>query len=166
MSNYSPTTVAREIIDRVRGLIARYDVSQAELAVLCDVSQSQFSKIIRGTRPMSLDQLVIICDALAIDLGQLVSEVEDFVADRDLPASSPIYYVEEGRRLPEAAERLPEHFDAWAQAAWDRLHPNNLIEGRFGSNVGTPAQDEELYEAARPADPEPTDEQPSYDDPS
>lgn len=33
-------------------------------------------------------------------------------------------------------------------------------------NVGTPAQDEKLYDAARPADPEPTDEQPSYDDPS
>ncbi len=166
MSNYSPTTAAREIIDRIRGLIARYDVSQAELAVLCDVSQSQFSKIIRGTRPMSLDQLVIICDALAIDLGQLVSEVEDFVMDRGLPASSPIYYVEEGRRLPEVSERLPEHFDAWAQAAWERLHPNNVIEGRFGSNVGTLTQDEDLYEAARPADPEPTDEQPSYDDPS
>ena len=166
MSNYSPTTAAREIVDRVRGLIARYDISQAELAVLCDVSQSQFSKIIRGTRPMSLDQLIVICDALAIDLGQLVGEVESFIADRDLPTSSPVYYVEGERRLPEPADRLPEYFDPWARAAWDRLHPANVVTGNFGGNVGTLAQDEELYEAARAADPEPTDEQPSYDDPS
>ncbi|MFJ4038243.1 hypothetical protein ACIPVB_09150 [Microbacterium sp. NPDC090007] len=42
----------------------------------------------------------------------------------------------------------------------------DLAEARRARDVGTPTQDGELYEAARPADPEPTDEQPSYDDPS
>lgn len=41
-----------------------------------------------------------------------------------------------------------------------------LSEAREARNVGTPSQDGALYEAARPADLEPTDEQPSYDDPS
>lgn len=42
----------------------------------------------------------------------------------------------------------------------------DLDQARRSRNVGTPSQDGGLYEAARAADPEPTDEQPSYDDPS
>ncbi len=42
----------------------------------------------------------------------------------------------------------------------------DLSEARQTRDVGTPSQDGELYEAARAADPEPTDEQPSHDEPS
>lgn len=148
--------MTREIISRLRGQIARFDVSQAELAVLCDVSQSQFSKIIRGTRPMSVDQLVVICDALAIDLGELTREVEDFLADRDLGQASPIVYVEEGGRLDKPYERSEDWLDEWGKAARARLHPENVIRGRFGV---VPPTEDELDAVARPTDPEPTDEQ-------
>lgn len=147
--------MAREIIARLRGQIARYDVSQADLAVLCDVSQSQFSKIIRGTRPMSVDQLTIICDALAIDLGKLAAEVEEFLAERDLPLMSPVVYVEEQSRLDEPWERNPDRLDSWGKAAWRRLHPDNVIA--FPS-VPT-LEEDELDAVARLTDPEPTDEQ-------
>jgi transcriptional regulator with XRE-family HTH domain len=148
--------MSREIISRLRGQIARFDVNQADLAVLCDVSQSQFSKIIRGTRPMTLDQLVVICDALAIDLGHLMREVEDFLGERDLGQASPIVYVEEGGRLDEPYERDDSWLDDWGKAARRRLHPDNIVHGRFG--VAPPAEDE-LDAVARATDPEPTDEQ-------
>ncbi|MBP2420016.1 helix-turn-helix domain-containing protein [Microbacterium imperiale] len=148
--------MTREIISRLRGQIARFDVNQTELAVLCDVSQSQFSKIIRGTRPMSLDQLVVICDALAIDLGELTREVEDFLANRDLGQASPIVYVEEGARIDPPYERSDDWLDDWGKAARQRLHPQNVVRVKFG--VGPPAEDE-LDAVARPTDPEPTDEQ-------
>ncbi|ONI62666.1 hypothetical protein CSIV_14420 [Microbacterium sp. CSI-V] len=53
--------------------------------------------------------------------------------------------------------------DASTRAA---THADNVSPFRR-RNVGTPAQDVgDLAAVARPADPEPTDEQPSYDDPS
>lgn len=150
--------MAREITDRLRGQIARFDVNQAELAVLCDVSQSQFSKIIRGARPMTVDQLVVICDALAIDVGQFMQEVEDFVRHLDFDLTSPVVYVEDGRRTDEPFARDEDWLDPWGKAAYSRLHPNNVVHGRFGADVGTPTQDD-LDAVARPTDPEPTDEQ-------
>jgi transcriptional regulator with XRE-family HTH domain len=133
--------MAREITARIRGLIARYDVSQAELAVLCDVSQSQFSKIIRGTRPMTLDQLVVVCEALAIDLGELASEVEEFINERDLDKSSPVVYVEEGFRLTPAHQRAENRLDEWGTSAYARIHRDNVIHADFG-NVGGLDQDD------------------------
>lgn len=133
--------MAREIIARLRGQIARYDVNQAELAVLCDVSQSQFSKIIRGTRPMTLDQFVVICEALAIDVGQLATEVENFVYGRDFDRSSPVVYVEEESRLPEPWRRSASDLDGWGAAALDRVQRNNIVHADFG-NVGSLDQDD------------------------
>ncbi len=138
MTNYAPTAFSREIISRIRGLIARFDVNQADLAILCDVSQSQFSKIIRGARPMTIDQLAAICDALDIDLGELATEVQTFVDDRDMHAA-PIRYVSEEERVPEPEAFLGQHLDEWAIAARDRIGTadDNVIAGRFGVGAST-----------------------------
>ncbi|MER7522592.1 helix-turn-helix transcriptional regulator [Microbacterium oxydans] len=120
MTNYHPTVLASEIASRLRGQIARYDISQAELAALCDVSQSQFSKIIRGTRPMTVDQMAVICSALEIDLGELLASVERFLENRDL-VSSPVLYVEEEVRLAQPQVRTPEYLDSWGRAALERI---------------------------------------------
>lgn len=120
MSEYQPTAFSSETVAQLRGLIARYDVNQSDLAELCNVSQSQFSKIIRGVRPMTLDQFVTICDALQLSVEEIVSESTSYVADRALRAS-PVTLVQDGDRLHDANWIEHEHQDPWAQQAADRI---------------------------------------------
>jgi hypothetical protein len=76
------------------------------------------SKIIRGVRPMTLDQLAVICEALGQDLGELIAEVQAFLVDT---ASSPLNFVQEGERLDEPF-RLPKSMlDRWGDAAATRV---------------------------------------------
>lgn len=109
------------MVARLRGLIARYDINQADLAVLCDVSQSQFSKIIRGVRPITLDQFVVLCDALDLSVDDIVGDVTEYLSNRHLHAS-PVRFVEDEDRLPKPQ---PWHstiqLDPWAVAAGERL---------------------------------------------
>lgn len=146
MTDYEPTGFYREITARLRGFIARFEINQADLAILCDVSQSQFSKIIRGTRPMTVDQLAVICDALSVNMEQLVGEVERFINDRDqLP--SPVHFVIDEQREENPTRYKDADLDGWGRAAgarWDAAH------------VGT-KDDYEL--SARTRETEPTDEQ-------
>lgn len=122
MTNYEPTAFSREVCARLRGLIARYDVNQADLALLCDVSQSQFSKIIRGVRPLSVDQLAALGEALDIDLPEFLTEVDEFVRNRDFRAA-PLRYVEDGERLDVPVAIYDQHvtLDPWAKAAHARM---------------------------------------------
>lgn len=120
MNNYEPTLIFREIAARLRGRIARFDLNQADLAKICGVSQSQFSKIIRGTRPMTVDQLAAVCEALGLSVGQLVGEVEEFAQER-LSGSSPIAYVEDDERLDTPSVRRPEWLDGFGREALERL---------------------------------------------
>jgi transcriptional regulator with XRE-family HTH domain len=148
VTNYAPTAFSREITARIRGYIARFDLNQVDLAVLCDVSQSQFSKIIRGIRPMTVDQLAAICDAIGIDITDLAREAQQFVDERDLTAA-PIRYVQDGIRVNNPDPYIDEALDDWATAAKHRL-TDNVIRGHFG--VGTTTQD--LDAVARKKDPE------------
>jgi len=127
VTNYSPTTFARELAARIRGYVARYDVSQADLAVLCDVSQSQFSKILRGVRPMSVDQLAVICEALGLSTAELVDEVWTFIQERDL-SSSPIIYVEHDERLAQPLVWPEGVLDAWGMQARERLDVGGVAQ--------------------------------------
>lgn len=131
MSNYEQSAFAREIVARLRGYIARYDLNQADLAILCDVSQSQFSKILRGVRPMTVDQFATVCAALDVDSEALIAEVEEHLADRD-ELSSPISYVSEGARRKTPHVYEPDQLDEWATAAAERL----------GLNVGAVTEDD------------------------
>lgn len=121
MTNYEPTLIFREIAARLRGRIARFDLNQADLAKICGVSQSQFSKIIRGTRPMTVDQLAAVCEALGLSIGQLVSEVEEFAQER-LSGSSPVAYVEDDERLDKPSIRKPEWLDGFGREALTRFN--------------------------------------------
>lgn len=129
MTDYAPTAFSREIAARIRGYVARYDVAQADLAILCDVSQSQFSKILRGVRPMTVDQMAVICEALGVDMSLLVMEVWNFVKERDL-GSSPVIYVEFDERLVTPIVWRDDVLDAWGKQALARI------------DVGGAAQDE------------------------
>lgn len=146
VTDYEPTGFSREIAARLRGFIARFDINQADLAILCDVSQSQFSKIIRGTRPMTIDHLAVICDALSINMEKLIGEVERFVDDRD-QSPSPVHFVIDEERQEDPTRYKDVDLDGWGRAAgarWDAAH------------VGT-KDDYDLI--ARTRETEPTEEQ-------
>lgn len=147
MNNYAPTDISKEIASRLRGQIARYDVSQAELAVLCNVSQSQFSKIIRATRPMTVDQLATICDALAIDMGELLSSVETLIDNQGAHASA-LSYVDEEIRFDEPYQWSADMLDAWGQAALTRIA--NVPSPR--EDVALAAYDDEDWQARQEAE--------------
>ncbi|GGO59003.1 hypothetical protein GCM10010910_00910 [Microbacterium nanhaiense] len=128
MNNYTATAFSREAMSRLRGLIARFDINQADLAVLCDVSQSQFSKMVRGLRPMSVDQLAVTLEALGQDIGKFVTEIESFLANR-AEYSSPIQYVIDDEREVDAAPFSDSMLDGWGRAARARLVPSD-VSGR------------------------------------
>lgn len=156
MSNYQPTRFAAELTARLRGAVARYDINQAVLAALCGVSQSQFSKIIRGLRPMSVDQYAVLCDALEIHPDQLAQEVEEFLADRPNAEPSPIRLVDEGERRGVTFVRPESQMDAWALEAKRRwlevagsvgVDERDEIKSFTGDSLAPDVQ--EMWDAAR-----------------
>jgi len=120
VSDYTPTFVAKQVAARLRGAIAQHSISQAELAILCDVSQSQFSKIIRGVRPMTVDQLVVLAEALGLDLGAMLAELASLASSAD-QVSSPLIYVEDGMTLDEAHEVDSMWLDSYGTRALARV---------------------------------------------
>ncbi|TIH32692.1 XRE family transcriptional regulator [Subtercola vilae] len=62
--------------------MARFSISQTEMAEEVGVNQSQLSKMIRGLRQITIDQLEIMCEVLDIDSGKLVAAADYAVADR------------------------------------------------------------------------------------
>lgn len=120
---YTPTRFTRELVSRLRGLMARYDVNQAELALLCDVSQSQFSKMIRGTRPMTVDHMIVISEALGQDISEIIAEVQAFMNGlAEIP--SPLHYVSGGVRVGDPTPVPDSELDQWGRATLARLNRN------------------------------------------
>lgn len=117
MSNYAPTYFSRKVVAELRGVLAMYDLKQEEIASLCGVSQSQFSKIIRGVRPMTLDQFAAICDYVNHDYEDLLLGAVGQINEYGFSASPvkmagldpTLVPVDQDKRDPwalEAAERM------------------------------------------------------------
>jgi transcriptional regulator with XRE-family HTH domain len=51
-------------------------MNQTTLAAAIPVSQSQMSKYLGGRRPMNLDELAGACDALGLDMAEVISEAK------------------------------------------------------------------------------------------
>lgn len=75
MERTNPTVTA--IAGILRGLQARRNLRQVDLAEVSGVSQSQVSKILRGTREPSLSQLDSIAGALGTTVPDLWAEAEE-----------------------------------------------------------------------------------------
>ncbi|QIK63664.1 helix-turn-helix transcriptional regulator [Leucobacter viscericola] len=101
MNDYETQDLTRHVAGTIRGLMAQYGVNQAEMAEAIGVSQSQLSKMTRGTRPISLDHFHAMCWALGASATDVLSLSEQFVSEHNSPAPSLRIYVEDGRRLPE-----------------------------------------------------------------
>ncbi|MFC7431021.1 MULTISPECIES: helix-turn-helix domain-containing protein [unclassified Agrococcus] len=116
MTDYQPTFIYREVAARLRGLIARHGISQSDLATVCGVSQSQFSKMVRAVRPMSVDQLAAVCDALEVDLGEFMQEIQAFADTRANSTAAVMVLVEDGVRAEEPLYAEPGELDDWGYA--------------------------------------------------
>lgn len=79
--------------------MARYGIKQSELAESIGVSQSQLSKMVRGMRPIDLDQLDGMCRALGADTFAVVKEAEDTLSNYDAQPNAKLIFVEENVRL-------------------------------------------------------------------
>ena len=66
--------MTREIAGILKGRMARFSVGQAEMAKYVGVDQSQLSKMIRGIKPINIDQLEVMCIVLGIDFDEVIDE--------------------------------------------------------------------------------------------
>jgi transcriptional regulator with XRE-family HTH domain len=106
--NYEVSDLTRLIASRIRGLMAQHGVKQAEMAAAIGVSQSQLSKMIRGVRPIDIDQLDGMCLALGTDLYSLIKEAEDTLSNLDAEPNARLIFVDDGVRLAE-----PMNTEGW-----------------------------------------------------
>lgn len=107
MENYKVRDLTRQVASTVRAAMAKFNVTQAEMAAAVGVSQSQLSKMVRGTRPIDIDQLDAMCRALGLDTGTVVADAEAFLGNYDIAPAARFVYVEEGVRLATPYE-LPQ----------------------------------------------------------
>ncbi len=99
MANYDPSVLTQTVAGIIRGRMARFGIGQAELAAAINVSQSQLSKMVRGIRPIDIDQLDGMAVALGLDAWSVLREAEEAVADWDPDYNTAAVFVEgEARR--------------------------------------------------------------------
>ena len=75
----SPASPARldhrlAFADEVRVLMVRRRMTQADLAEVLDLGQSEVSKRLRGTVPFRFDEIVFIADYFGVSIGALFGE--------------------------------------------------------------------------------------------
>lgn len=97
--NYAVSDITRHVASQIRGLMAQYGVKQGELAESIGVSQSQLSKMVRGTRPIDLDQLDGMCRALGVDTFTVVKEAEETLSNYDSQPNAKLIFVDQNVRL-------------------------------------------------------------------
>lgn len=104
-----PRALTREIARVVKGRMSSYEITQAEMAAMVGVDQSQLSKMIRGLKQITVDQLDIMCHMLGLELVKVVSDAKEFVDARDWPGEPWILpYVLDGIRVVGEAQTEPD----------------------------------------------------------
>lgn len=74
--------LTQEVAGILRGARARRGITQAELARVAGVSQSQLSKMLLGKRDITIDQLDWMCHELELDLYKVLMEADDETSAR------------------------------------------------------------------------------------
>lgn len=106
MTNSELGELASEVANILRGMVARYSVSQTELAYSTGVSQSQLSKMLRGVRPIDVDTLDAIAHSLGSSASEVVLAAEKALSVYDRPSPSRMGFVEDGLRAEEPHDYL------------------------------------------------------------
>lgn len=113
MTDYETRDLTRQVAGIIRAAMAKHNVTQTEMAVAVGVDQSHLSKMVRGMKPISIDQLAAMAWALDLDVSQIIRDAEDALKDYMIPAAAPVRYVSDGIRN-EAPE---DDRDWWASKA-------------------------------------------------
>lgn len=152
MSNYETQDLTRFLAGKIRALMAQHNVSQGQLAEAIGVSQSQLSKMVRGARPITIDQFEAMCWSFGVNFHELLEEAHDFLINYDNPIPTKLVFVEEGVRLP-APIRIDNSDTAPVISVHEgRKRGNNtlapVIVGGFGNNAVTEEEIPENVEEA------------------
>lgn len=70
-----PTTQEQQVSRAIEDERRRQGMSQARLAELVGISQPQMSRILAGTRAMTLSETIRACDALGLVASDVLREV-------------------------------------------------------------------------------------------
>lgn len=128
MPDYKVSDLTRFVAARLRGLMAQHSVKQSELAESIGVSQSHLSKMVRGMRPIDLDQLDGMCLALGADTADLLKEAEAALESYDFTPNARFIFVDDGIRLAS-----PMDTEGWGG---DPIVPPHSATRARGRSVG------------------------------
>ncbi len=148
MNDYDTLDLTRHVAGQLRALMARYGVSQSQMAESVGVSQSQLSKMVRGVKPITIDQLDAMCWSLGVDSWEILREAEEFLASHDRALPGRLVFVEHGVALSEPRHVTDNRKSAIIHALAPRRRgtaqepSENLIVGRFGQNEGASGFDD------------------------
>ncbi|WIE54200.1 helix-turn-helix transcriptional regulator [Curtobacterium sp. MCBD17_003] len=135
MPNYDISDLTRLVASNIRGLMAQHGVKQADLAASIGVSQSQLSKMIRGVRPIDLDQLDGMCMALGEDTAAVIKRAEETLSNYETVPNARLLFVDDGIRLEE-----PIDTTGWGSGPVIPSHPTRA--SARGVDVGALSDDE------------------------
>lgn len=71
-----PGKLSRGVAEILRAAYSEQSLTQAALGARIGVTQSQMSKLLRGERTLSLDQLEVVCFELGLSPGEVVLAAE------------------------------------------------------------------------------------------
>lgn len=66
----------RQVGDEIRAWAGRRDIPQTQLAEALGVHPATLNRKLKGTAPMGLDEISIMCDRLGVPVSQLMKEAE------------------------------------------------------------------------------------------
>lgn len=98
MTNSTPSPLTAEVGRIIAGLMKRYNVTQAQMAASLKISQSQLSKMLRGTRAIEIDQLDIMATGFEKSSVEILTEAEELVDEMYGPIDGTVFFVENGVR--------------------------------------------------------------------
>lgn len=76
-----PTELSHQIAAIVRSQMGFKNISQAELVRATGMSQPTLSRLLKGDRAMDVEQLNIICKALRVSLGDVMTQAMEYVSN-------------------------------------------------------------------------------------
>lgn len=75
----APTELDKAVAAVLRGQVAIKDLKQTEIEKATGISQAQLSRMLNGLKIMSFPQLTAICDAIHVDLEDVIAAAKEML---------------------------------------------------------------------------------------
>ena len=116
--NVVPSQLSRQIAAILRAQVAKFQLTQVDVAANSGISQSQLSKVLRGTRVLDVDQLDALCQTLGLEIADVVADAYREVLDLDDAYEWLPQLVDGGRRVEASAAVVTNIFSDERVAAF------------------------------------------------